>query len=66
MRFKPTAMLLLIAVSTVGCATDPRLRSDYDWAQPIRSSRMDVLTQQTKEQMVAHNEVGARICGWRG
>ena len=60
-----TAMLLLIAVSTAGCATDPRLKSDCDWAQPIRPSGHDVLTRQTREQILAHNEVGARICGWK-
>ena len=60
-----TATLLLIAVSTAGCATDPRLKSDCDWAQPIRPSRHDVLTRQTREQILAHNEVGARICGWK-
>jgi hypothetical protein len=64
MMLKPIAMLSLIAVSTAGCATDPWLRSDCDWAQPIRPSRRDVLTRQTKEQIAAHNETGARICRW--
>lgn len=62
--FKRIAMLLLIAVPTAGCATDRRLKSDCDWAQPIRPSRKDVLTRQTKEQIAAHNEAGARICRW--
>lgn len=65
MRYRRTATLLLIAVSIAGCATDPRLRSDCDWAQPIRPSRQDVLTRQTMEQIAAHNEAGARLCGWR-
>ena len=39
----------------------PRLRSDCDWAQLIRPSRQDVLTRQTKEQIVAHNEIGSRL-----
>jgi hypothetical protein len=56
-------MLLLIAVSTTGCATDPRLTSSCDWVQPIMPSRQDVLTRQTKEQIAAHNEAGAKICG---
>jgi hypothetical protein len=63
--FKPTAMLLLIAVSTAGCATDPFARNDCDWAQPIEPSRKDVLTRQTKEQIVSHNEIGSKVCGWR-
>ena len=65
MMCRLTATLLLIAVSIAGCATDPRLKSDCDWAQPIRPSRQDVLTRQTREQILAHNEVGARICGWK-
>lgn len=58
-------MLMLISVSTAGCATVPRLKNDCDWAQPIRPSRKYALTQQTKEQIAAHNESGARICKWR-
>ena len=65
MRFKTAAMLLSIAVLIAGCATDPRLKSDCDWAEPIRPSRQDVLTRQTKAQILEHNTVGAKICGWR-
>ena len=65
MTFKTIAMLVLIAASTAGCATDPRVRSDCDWAQPINPSRQDVLTRQTKEQIAAHNDTGMRLCGWR-
>ena len=65
MIFKQIVMLLLIAGSTAGCATEQVARNDCDWAQPIRPSRKEVLTRQTKQQIVAHNEVGARICGWR-
>lgn len=66
MTFRTLATLILIAVLTAGCATDLRPhRDDCDWAEPIRPSREDVLTRETKEQIVAHNEVGARICGWK-
>ncbi len=65
MTFKTAASLLLIAASTAGCATDLRLKSDCDWAQPIWPSRQDVLTRQTKEQIASHNEAGAKLCGWR-
>jgi hypothetical protein len=64
MTFRTAAILLSIAVSTAGCATDPRLKSDCDWAQPIRPSRSDVLSRQTREQILAHDEVGTQICGW--
>jgi hypothetical protein len=57
-------MLLLIAISTAGCATERLARNDCDWTQPISPSRKDVLTRQTKEQIAAHNEAGARICRW--
>jgi hypothetical protein len=63
--FKRIAMLLLIAVSTAGCVTEQLDRNDCDWAQPITPSRKDVLTRQTKEQIAAHNEAGARICRWK-
>ena len=65
MMFKQIAMLLLIAVSTAGCATEQLARNDCDWTQPIRPSRKDVLTRQTKEQIAAHNEAGLRICRWK-
>ncbi len=65
MTLKFTVALIPLAFLIPGCATDPRLKSDCDWAQPIRPSRTDVLTRQTKEQILAHNEAGARICGWK-
>jgi hypothetical protein len=64
MTFRTAAILLSIAVSNAGCATDLRLQSDCDWAQPIRPSRADVLTRQTREQIASHNEAGAKLCGW--
>jgi hypothetical protein len=43
-----------------GCATsDP-----CGWAQPIRPSVADVLTEGTARQLLNHNETGARVCGW--
>ena len=66
MRFKTLTALLLSAGLTAGCAIDPRgLRDDCDWAEPIRPSRQDVLSDDTLAQIVAHNEVGARLCGWQ-
>ena len=66
MRFRILTALTLSAVFTAGCAIDPRgLRDDCDWAEPIRPSRGDVLSDGTLAQIVAHNEVGARLCGWQ-
>lgn len=60
-----TALILSVGL-TAGCAIDPRgLWDDCDWAEPIRPSRQDALSDPTLAQIVAHNEVGARLCGWR-
>lgn len=65
MRFKTLTVLILSAGLTAGCGIEPRfVRDDCDWAEPIRSSRADVLSDGTLAQIVAHNEVGARLCGW--
>ncbi|NHM19627.1 hypothetical protein [Tritonibacter mobilis] len=51
---------------TAGCAIDPTQDRDAcDWAAPIRPSREDVLSDGTLAQIVTHNEIGARLCGWR-
>lgn len=66
MRLKTLTALILSAGLTAGCAIDPRgLRDDCDWAEPIRPSRQDVLSDDTLAQIVAHNEVGVRLCGWQ-
>ena len=63
---KPLILLIAIAALTAGCGIEPRfLREDCDWAQPIRPSRADVLSENTKIQILAHTEIGARLCGWR-
>ena len=66
MKFRILTALSLTVALTAGCAIDPRgLRDDCDWAEPIRPSRQDVLSDDTLAQIVAHNEVGARLCGWQ-
>ena len=66
MTFKTLIVLILSVGLTAGCAIDPRvLRDDCDWAEPIRPSRQDLLSDGTLAQIVAHNEVGARLCGWQ-
>jgi len=64
MKCKTAAILLSIGVCVAGCATDARLKSDCDWARPIWPSAQDALTRPTKEQILAHNEAGAKLCGW--
>ena len=66
MKFATLIALILSAVLSAGCGIDPRdLRDDCDWAEPIRPSRADALTDETLKQIVAHNEIGTRLCGWR-
>ena len=66
MTFKILIALILSAGLTAGCAIDPTLDRDAcDWAAPIRHSRADVLSDGTLAQIVTHNEIGARLCGWR-
>jgi hypothetical protein len=66
MKFATLNALILTAVLSAGCAIEPRwVHDDCDWAEPIRPSRADVLTDETLAQIVAHNEIGERLCGWR-
>lgn len=58
-------MLALTAALTSGCATNPAFKSDCDWTKPIKPSRADVLSDGTKRQILAHNEAGEKLCGWK-
>jgi hypothetical protein len=52
---------LLIMICAAGCVqtADP-----CTWAAPIRPALADELTPGTARQILAHNETGARVCGW--
>lgn len=66
MTFRTLTALILSTGLTAGCAIDPgRYGEACDWAEPIKPSRADVLTDDTLAQIVAHNEIGERLCGWR-
>jgi hypothetical protein len=54
------ASLTLLA----GCVTDGAGTSPCAGWRPILVSRADTLTQETARQILAHNEVGARLCRW--
>jgi hypothetical protein len=58
-------MIALTAASISGCATSPVFKDDCNWAKPILPSRADVLTGETRRQILAHNEAGAKLCGWK-
>ena len=66
MKFTTLNALILTAVLSAGCGIDPwGLRDNCYWAEPIRPSSADVLTDETLKQIVAHNEIGARLCAWQ-
>ena len=64
MRSRLCLRLSVIAVLIAGCATDPGVISGCDWAEPIRPSRADQLSEGTVQQILIHNETGAALCGW--
>ncbi len=49
---------LLTSCGDAGRATD------CAWAKQIYISKADQLTNGTAQQILAHNEAGAAICGW--
>lgn len=53
-------MLLL----TSGCATisETRVSTECRWVLPIRPSKNDVLTTETKRQILAHDDKVAALC----
>jgi hypothetical protein len=61
------ASLLIVLLS--GCATAGRVKVvdlGCEWAKPIRIDPMgDQLTDDTAQQIEAHNEVGLLRCGWK-
>lgn len=62
---KFAAMLLLPLMLISGCAAGPAAGVDVcaPW-QAIYLSAEDRLTTETARQVVAHNEVGERLCRW--
>lgn len=61
MRYGRWALMIAAMPLLVGCVT----LDSCDWAVPIRPSAQDVLTQDTVEQILLHNTLGERLCGWR-
>lgn len=64
MTWRTLAVMTLMLASLSGCATAPT--SEFCLVvSPIRPSVQDQMTDGTKRQILAHNEYGARACGWR-
>jgi len=58
-------LILLAGIMLSACTQTMPSGSDCDWAQPIRPSRQDILSEGTMAQIVAHNAVGEQVCGWQ-
>ncbi|PWC89850.1 hypothetical protein TSH100_04230 [Azospirillum sp. TSH100] len=55
------ALALLTGCATAGPGTEGACAA----FRPIYISRADQLSEGTAEQLLEHNETGARLCGWR-
>lgn len=63
---KFAGMLMLSVILLSGCVDGSARGLDVcaPW-KPIFVSSQDQLTDGTAREIVAHNEVGERLCGWR-
>lgn len=58
-----TSIAIIFALALVGCASTA---GDFCLvSSPIRPSSSDSLTDGTGRQVLAHNEYGEKVCGWR-
>lgn len=59
--------LLPLILPLAGCATTGHapVSNGCEWAKPILVSPKDVLTDETAKQILAYDETGAQLCGWR-
>lgn len=53
-------LVLLSGCAAVGAGTEGACAA----FRPIYISRVDQMSDGTAEQLLAHNETGARLCGW--
>ena len=63
MKWPKLAMMACATCLMSGCATVTK--NSCDWAQPIRPSIEDHLTDGTARQILEHNLTGQAVCGWR-
>ena len=63
MKFATLILLLVTSVLTSGCATSNTC-AGWDKLGPVKPSRKDVLTDGTKDQILAINEFGKRQGCW--
>lgn len=64
MPYKIALMLLAMLIST-SCVTSGPADSFCVIAKPIYFSSKDLLSNETERAIIAHDEKGAAICGWK-
>lgn len=58
-------MPLIVSLLLTGCVTKPQQGLLFcETASPIYLSKEDKLTQESKRQILAHDIIGERVCGW--
>ncbi|KSZ29388.1 hypothetical protein B4U29_04075 [Klebsiella pneumoniae] len=58
-------MPLTVSLLLTGCVIKPQQGLLFcETANPIYLSKEDKLTQESKRQILAHDIVGERVCGW--
>lgn len=55
----------LAMVSLTSCAGSGPVNSYCEVAKPIYFDVADKMTQRTERAIIAHNEKGAALCGWK-
>ena len=56
-------LLLVVLTAVAACNGPPVVAGGCDWTRTIWLDRADVLTDQTTDQVLAHNLTRERICG---
>lgn len=59
--------LLTLSFAASGCASREPVGNDFCFVSgPIFIEKNDVLTDRTAQRILAHNELGVRLCDWPG
>jgi hypothetical protein len=53
---------LLLTIFLSACQNGPAINGGCEWAKPIYVSRSDVLTDETKRDILSHNETWKAVC----
>ena len=57
--------MALALTSLAGCAASGSVDGFCLVAKPIYFSTQDLLSERTERAIIAHNEKGASLCGWK-